>query len=268
MAPRCGSRLTLNLRLYNSVTSVANTVRQNGPSIYFQRLISLDCGILIFKRHPIYFSNVGANLPNFEKCTCESVGFHLKLEIMEPMVEARSPSMLCSQRNWESQEAWRWSFSCLSGKAWLWWRLWQPHTEAPLLPCVKGAGVTPNQAECPFSGLEMLFPFTGKQQSKYIIPKKKRCFFFYAESLQLRILIGMSPNNAGYTMWPSTLLTPGTVLPWSFQKCPDSSNRKKGADPGLANIASAKGRFSCRVLTSLKGSSNERRMLSVYWLCT
>lgn len=30
-------------------------------------------------------------MPDFEKCTCESVGFDLKLEIIEPMVEAPSP---------------------------------------------------------------------------------------------------------------------------------------------------------------------------------
>lgn len=79
----------------------------------------------------------------------------------------------------------------------------------------------------------------------------------------MRILIGMSLNNAGSKMWPSTLLTPGSVLALSFHKCPDSSNRKKGADAGLANISSAKGSYSCRVLASLKGLSNEYEVMYI-----
>ena len=79
----------------------------------------------------------------------------------------------------------------------------------------------------------------------------------------MRIWIGKLLNNAGCSkMLLCTLLTPGAVPAFSFQKCPGRSNRKKGAGPGLATIANAELRFRSRVLTRVKGLPDERGMLS------
>lgn len=64
-------------------------------------------------------------------------------------------------------------------------------------------------------------------------------------------------NNAGYNkMLLHALLTPGAVPAFGFQKCSGRSNRKKGADPGLAMIASAELRFRFRAPTPVKGLPN------------
>lgn len=62
---------------------------QKGLGIYFQRLITRlwNSNLLIASN---LFLKCQENWPNFEKCTCGSVGFDLKLGIMEPMVEVRS----------------------------------------------------------------------------------------------------------------------------------------------------------------------------------
>lgn len=62
-------------------------------------------------------------------------------------------------------------------------------------PSVKGAEVLPNGAECHFSGLEMLFSIHWEKTVQVHCPDTEPCFFFYAESLQVRVLIEMLLNH-------------------------------------------------------------------------
>ena len=90
-------------------------------------------------------------------------------------------------------------------------------------------------AKCHSFGLEILVAIHCKVVVQGHCANKGLCFFFCPESLQVRVLIAMLLNDAGYKMLPSICHKDrSTILAFKSIQMYLIESREKPADPGLA----------------------------------